>query len=308
MPNNGGNGDRAAARALLGIPASELLVRASALTGRFFGRRVGLCAIINIHSGGCAMDCAFCSQNAKGLMDQRPMQMDELEKRLLALAATPVSHIGLVASGGVIGEKLFGKLLEFFGQCPESIRNKICVSFGRLDPEKLRLLKQAGIRRYHHNLETSEKFYPRICHTQKWSDRKKTIEGAINAGLEPCCGGLFGMGETWADRAELAVTLGELGVREVPINFLNPRPGTALASRSGPETKEALRILALFRNILPRANLRVCGGRLESLGNRQKDMFGAGASALMTGDYLTTKGVALAEDLAMLRELNREAD
>jgi len=165
------------------------------------------------------------------------------------------------------------------------------------------LLKNAGLTRYHHNLETSESFYPHICSTQSWRDRYDTIRLAKESGLETCSGALFGMGESWQDRAELAVTLGELGVNSVPINFLHAHSGTPLETQTPLTSDEALRIIALFRYLLPTTTIRICGGRPKILADKQSQMFAAGANAMMTGNYLTLNGFSPESDRQMLEQL-----
>lgn len=268
------------------------------------GSSVELCSIINIRSLPCSMDCAFCGQNRHSqLPGSALMEEGDLLARIGALAATPVAHIGLVATGGAMGARELQQLCGILEKVPWEIMPKLCVSLGRLPISALRRLKDLGIRRYHHNLETSREFYPHICTTQSWEQRAETVASALASGLEVCSGALFGIGESWADRSSLAQSLKELGIKYIPLNFLNPRPNTALSNRPPLAADEALRIIGLFRQLLPEATLRVCGGRSIVLGKRQKEIFPWGANALMTGDYLTTKGEALAADLRMLQEL-----
>ncbi|MDE5879804.1 MAG: biotin synthase BioB [Desulfovibrio sp.] len=288
---------------LLTLPDAELFSRAERLRERASGRSVHLCAIINIRSGHCGMDCHFCAQSRHNPAPQAGFPLlDEttLRERILALAATPVRRIGLVASGAALAGEDFERVVRLVAALPAEVRARLCASFGRLDAERMARLSEAGISRYHHNLETSERYYPHICTTQRWEQRRETARRALGAGLGLCCGGIFGLGESWEDRISLAFTLRELDVRHVPLNFLHPQPGTPLARKRPLSAREALRIIALFRHILPDAALRVCGGRPLVLGSRQGEMFAAGANALMTGDYLTTSGEALQDDLALL--------
>ncbi|MDR2572806.1 MAG: biotin synthase BioB [Desulfovibrio sp.] len=297
------------ARKLVSLPLTELTAEAERLRETAFGRKVHLCAIINARSGNCPMDCRFCAQsrhNKTGTAVFELLPSDELRTRILALARTPAAKIGLVTSGAMLSGKEFGRLCEVARSLPIEVLPRICLSLGRLEESQMTELASIGIRRYHHNLETAESYYPSICSTQTWRQRRDTIERAMRAGMEVCAGGLFGLGESWGQRLELAFSLDELGVRHIPLNFLNPHKHTPLALRPPLETEEALRIIAIFRHILPEAALRICGGRPLVLGERQKDMFGAGANALMTGDYLTTPGYGMKDDLAMLASLGLE--
>ena len=299
----------AEALALLALPDEELFSRATRLREATSGRAVQLCAIINIRSGHCGMDCHFCAQSRHNPAPQRGFPLlpeAELRERILALAATPVQRIGLVASGAALDGEDFERVLRLVAELPADVRGRLCASFGRLDRERMTRLLHAGITRYHHNLETSERHYPHICTTQRWTQRRDTAARALAAGLSLCSGGIFGLGETWEDRISLAFSLGELGVENVPLNFLHPQPGTPLAGRAPLAAREALRIIAVFRHILPRARLRVCGGRPLVLGRRQAGIFAAGADALMTGDYLTTSGASLMADLDLLATCDME--
>lgn len=291
------------ARYLLNLPEAQLFAQATSLREAAFGSYVDLCAIINAKSGNCGMDCIFCSQsrhNSTGVATFDLLPDAELRTRILTLAATPVHHIGVVTSGGALGDAELDRLGKLIADLPEAIRPRVCASLGRLRPERLEKLHNCGLVRYHHNLESSQGFYTRVCTTQTWEQRRDTVLAAARAGLGNCTGGLFGLGESWDDRIDFAFQLRELGVRNVPINFLHAHPHTPLATQAPLPASEALTIIALFRHILPTATLRLCGGRPEILGSRQNEMFAAGANALMTGDYLTTRGSALEADLALL--------
>lgn len=288
-------------------PESTLLASAEALRVAAFGQNVELCAIINTRSGNCAMDCRFCSQsrhNTTGVTVFELLSEREIGERLAALAHVPLRHVGLVTSGGALGYEEVAALTSTVANLPEHWQGRVCGSLGRLDETNLRMLKEAGLVRFHHNLETAEAFYPDVCTTQRWGDRLATLHRARGAGLSVCSGGLFGMGETWEHRVDFALRLREEGIHEVPMNFLHPHPGTPLGHMPRLSASEALRIVAVFRHILPTATLRVCGGRPGVLGERQADMFAAGANALMTGNYLTTAGLDIEADMAMISRLN----
>ena len=280
---------------------------AEAIRRSYFGKRVELCAIINARSGNCGMDCSFCAQSSH---HQNPapthhmLSQQDLHERLHMLSDLPLRHVGIVTSGGALEKRDVESLAEALESMPaehqERWQGKVCGSLGRLCESSLTRLREAGFSRFHHNLETSECFYPEVCTTQRWSDRLDTVRRARTTGLEVCSGGLFGMGETWEQRVDFALRLREEGVENVPINFLTPQAGTPLAGQKALEADEALRIIAVLRHILPTATLRVCGGRPTVLGERQSEIFAAGANALMTGNYLTTEGEAWEGDCAMI--------
>ena len=267
-----------------------------------FGNAIEFCAIVNARSGRCSMDCRFCAQSVhyETKIESYPLiDEDVLVSETQKQWQRGIRRIGWVTSGRSVDNNDVTKIVAVAKRCHGG---RLCASLGRLDRDALLKLKEAGISRYHHNLETSETFYPNVCATQRWSDRWATVLLAKNLGLEVCCGGLFGMGETWKDRYDLAIVLREIGVDSVPINFLNPIPGTPFADRPILSVEEALRIIVLFRLLLPKASIRICGGRPTTFGNRQSEILNAGADALMTGDYLTTSGITPEKDFQMFRK------
>lgn len=294
------------ARLLLDMPEAELFASATAIREHFFGNRVEVCCIINSRSGNCGMDCKFCSQsghNSTEIESFPLLSQETLEDIVEKWADYPVERCGLVTSGGALGDAEVERLAEFVASREGKKGPTFCGSLGRLKSESLRKLKEAGMRRLHHNLESAESFYPNVCTTQTWRDRLDTVHQAQELGLEVCCGGLFGLGESWEDRIDFAFSLKREGIKHVPINFLYPHPGTPMANRPVMEPGEALRIIALYRHILPGASLRICGGRVSVLKARQSEMFAAGASAFMTGNYLTIAGQGVESDLDMLERL-----
>lgn len=299
----------AQAEALLNLPEADLFASATRLREAAFGRGISLCAIINARSGNCCMDCRFCSQSRHNptfvaVFDLLPD--DILRERILALAALPVSRIGIVTAGAALCSDELHRLCALVRSLPDAVRARVCASLGRLSGVQFAALRDAGLTRYHHNLETSQAYYPSVCTTQTWKQRHDCVQLAHDTGFSVCSGGLFGLGESWADRIAFAFSLKAMHVRFVPINFLHPHSQTPLAAQPPLHAGEALRIIALLRHILPQAVLRVCGGRPLALGARQHEMFAAGADALMTGDYLTTHGQGIDDDLAMLAALDLE--
>lgn len=282
-------------------PLEELIAEASRVRRERFGDAVECCSIVNVKSGRCSMDCRFCAQSGHydaGAPVYPLRDGTTVETASRAYWERGVHRVGWVAGGGALGRDEVERIAEISAALDASCRR--CVSFGRLDADSLRRLKDAGVSRYHHNLETSERFYPNICTTQSWRDRFETLRRAREIGFEICGGGLFGLGESWTDRIELAETLRQLEVDSVPINFFSPIPGTPLGARPLLPVDEALRIVALYRLLLPKTSIRICGGRPQTLGDRQPELFAAGADALMTGDYLTTSGCAFRDDIDMI--------
>jgi biotin synthase len=296
------------ARELVTWDLPALCASASVLRRKRFGNAVSLCAIINAKSGNCGMDCAFCSQSGRyAAAAVFPLLTPaSLRERIARARQFPIRHCGIVTSGVSLSRDEILTLAGVLQAEREVSLPRLCASLGRLGSDALALLRDAGLRRYHHNLECAEAYYPRLCSTQTWRGRLDTVRLAGEQGLEVCCGGLFGAGESWEDRLDFAFTLAAEGIREVPLNFLHPVPGTPLAAQPVPAADEVLRIIAVFRHILPEATLRVCGGRVHALGARQEEIFAAGANALMTGDYLTTAGSGIQEDMDMIARLGLE--
>ena len=281
----------------------ELMAAASRVREEHFGHTIQLCAIINAKSGKCDMDCAFCSQSGHASTPIEAydfLPRPELEQRMRAILQNGDCRCSVVTSGGKLSEEDLEVLIETAANIGEA---PLCASLGRLGHNELERLKRAGVTRFHHNLETSESYYPQVCSTQEWRERLDTVRAAQAVGMDICSGGLFGMGESWADRIELALALRKLAVDSVPINFLYAHPGTALKETPPLSADEALRIIALYRLLLPQVILRICGGRVHVLGKRQADIFAAGANGLMTGGYLTVAGSQYEADLEMIHAL-----
>jgi biotin synthase len=277
-----------------------------------FGRRVSLCVIINAKSGLCSEDCAFCSQAAtsKAEVTKYPLlPKEKLVEAAQAAHAQGAARFSLVTSGkGVITAKEQGEILETVAAIREAAPIRVCASLGLADRAFLEELKSAGVYRFHHNLETAPSFYPQICSTHTYRDRVATIQAAKEAGLRVCVGGIFGMGESVAQRSEMAQAIKELEVDAIPLNFLHPLPGTRLADRPLLTPLEALKIIIAFRLTFPDKTIIICGGRQPTLRSLAPLIFAAGANALMTGDYLTTKGRLPEEDRQMLEDMGLELD
>lgn len=301
---------RRTALLLAAAPLGALLAGADAIRRRRAGNRITLCAIVNARSGLCGEDCAFCAQSARHAAGVPVYPMRGVAEILAAARrarAMKAARFGIVTSGRAAGREE----VEAVCEAVRALRGKggivPCASLGELGEPEAGRLRRAGLSRYHHNLETSRRFFPSICTTHRWADRVRTVRAARRAGLQVCSGGIFGLGETWGDRVDLALALRRLDVDSVPINFLMPVRGTPLGRRRPLNAREALRIVAVFRFVLPRAEIRVAGGRGLVLGPMQERIFAAGADAMMVGDYLTAKGLKPRDDLRMLRRLGLEA-
>jgi len=302
---------RLAALRLAKAPLADLMRGADALRRERFGDRVSLCAIVNARAGLCAEDCAFCAQSTRHAA-RTPVHPMRSAKTLLESARKArgmgAFRFGIVTSGRAAGREDAARVRGAVRAIRHNGPVSPCASLGALREEDARALRAAGLARYHHNLETSARFFPSICATHLWEDRVRTVRTAKRAGLEVCAGGIFGLGETWEDRVDLALALRELGVESVPVNFLMPVEGTPLEKRRPLRPPEALRIIALFRFVLPRAEIRVAGGRELALGQAQERIFAAGANGMMVGDYLTTRGRGIGDDRRMLERLGLEVE
>jgi biotin synthase len=302
---SGGSLSREEALFIAEMPGSEifsLIASANTIRDHFRGKTVGLCSIVSAKSGACSEDCAFCAQSSKSraAIDVYPLlQKEKIIERALEAKKSGVKRFSVVTSG----RKISGKELALVTDIVSDVKKLgllPCASLGLLKKKALLLLKAAGLDRYHHNLEASEGFFPRICTTHNYSDKINTIRAAKAAGLSVCSGGIFGMGETWLDRIDMAFALKELGVESVPINFLVPIKGTALGDKGLLHPFDALKIINLYRYILPEREVRVCGGRLQVLGEFHSLVFAAGADGMITGNYLTTLGRIPEDDLKLV--------
>jgi len=271
-----------------------------------FGRFVETCAIVNAKSGLCPSDCHFCAQ-AACYQTGAPVYPLLSEEELLASAERAslvgINRFSFVTSGIKLNPREFDRLLETIRRVREEFPDlKLCASLGQLGWEELKALREAGVSRYHHNLETAKSFYPQICSRQSWKDRLATAIRAQETGLSLCCGGIFGLGESPEQIIEFIETLRILRVDSVPVNFLHPIPGTPLAKAKYLSPLKCLAILSLMRIFLPETEIRVCGGREYNLRDLQALAL-LPANALMVGNYLTTRGRKLSDDWQMIFDL-----
>jgi biotin synthase len=276
------------------------------------GNTVDLCSIINVKSGNCSENCSFCSQSAFHPGDNSPVyglkSQTEILENAKAAAAAGAKRFCLVSQGR--GPKYSSPKSPEFAQILATVREiiaqtniKPCCALGEVTPEQAQALSEAGVTRYNHNLEASEKFYSEIVTTHTWRDRVETVKNLKNAGIQACTGGIIGMGESWEDRVDLALALRDLEVDSVPINLLNPRQGTPLGHLPRLDPFDALKAIAIFRLILPQQILRYAGGREAVMGELQNLGLQAGINAMLIGHYLTTMGQPPERDHAMLENL-----
>ena len=278
---------------LRSLPCSELMTKALEVKLAHRGTKVSFCSIINAKSGQCSEDCRFCTQSVYYQTDT-PTYPLQSEKEVLAAAAQAkrdgASRFSLVTSG----RGLAGKELDTVARLVTAIRNKVdidvCGSLGILSETDLRLLKDSGMSRYHHNLETSREFFPQVVSTHTFDDRINTILAAQAAGMDVCAGGILGLGETEDDRVSMALSLAECHILSVPLNMLIPLQGTPMENYPSLSITEILRAIALFRLIIPEAALRLAAGRESALGDFLSSAFMAGADGMMIGGYLTQRG------------------
>jgi len=295
-----------------GTDRYALFMAASTVKEHFVGSKVSLCSIINAKSGRCAENCAFCAQSSHHSSDVPVYPLVDEESLVAgAHAAEKCGSIcyGIVTSGTGISP---GAELDRICRALERIRRETSIapscSLGILDDQTAKILKAAGSVTYHHNLETARSFFPQICSTHDYEEDVATVRAAKSAGMNVCSGGIFGLGETAGQRIEMALTLRELAVDSVPLNFLNPIAGTRLADANNITPQECLVTIALFRLLLPDRMITVCGGREKNLRDLQSWMFFAGASGTMVGNYLTTTGRNTDDDWQMLRDLELEVE
>ena len=286
------------------LPA--LMSLSNAVTSMYHERGVYLCSITSGRTGACPEDCRFCAQSIYSETPVPPRTVidpREILESARRAEAGGASEFCIVISGRGPNKHVFERVLESVRLIREYTDMSIGCSLGILTQEQAKLLSTAGVRRYNHNLETSRSFFPRVCTTHAYDDRIGTARLVKENGIRLCCGGIIGLGETAEDRVSMAYELKELGPEVVPLNFLNPRPGTGMGKMETLHPFEAIKAVSLFRIILPKSILLCAGGREAGLGEYQPCALFAGANALISGDYLTTKGDPMDKDTGMIRGL-----
>ncbi|MFB3924476.1 MAG: biotin synthase BioB [Syntrophales bacterium] len=286
-----------------------IMAAASEIREHFKGKTIKLCSIVNAKSGRCSENCTFCAQSAHYKTDAPVYPLLSAEKIIQeadSAAESGAHFFGIVTSGKRVSGRKEWQVIHEAVRGISGLGLKPCASLGIIDRKKALELKEAGLYRYHHNLETARSFFRNICTTHDYEEDVETVRAAKDAGLSTCCGGLIGLGEDIGHRIELALTLKELDVDSVPVNILNPIPGTPLAGAASLSPLEILLTIAIFRFILPERDIKLCGGKEKNL--RQLLPLGivAGCNSLMTGNYLTTLGRNTALDIEMIKDLGLE--
>src|ERR1700744_3787556 len=267
-----------------------------------FADSTDMCSLVNAKSGGCAEDCGFCAQSKYAEAETPMHAMMEPEQMLehaRAAEAAGAHRFCMVTQGQGLSKRDFDKILAGARLVAEKTNLKRCASVGHMSVARAKALKDAGIQRVHHNVETSESYYPEVSSTVRYQGRIRTIEAVKEAGLETCVGGILNLGETREQRVEMAFELAAINPTSVPINLLNPRPGTKFGDRDLMDPWEVVKWIAIFRLILPEALFRLCGGRVENLGELQETAVRAGLNGVMMGNFLTTLGNTPEQDQDM---------
>jgi len=271
-----------------------------------FGDSTDMCSLVNAKSGGCAEDCGFCAQSRFAEADtpmHAMMTAEQILEHARAAEAAGAHRFCMVTQGQGLSKRDFQHILEGARLVAEQTNLKRCASIGHMSVERALQLKEAGIQRVHHNVETAESYYPEVSSTVRYEGRLRTIEAVEEAGLETCVGGILNLGESREQRVEMAFQLARINPTSVPINMLNPRPGTKFGGRDYMDPWEAVKWIAIFRLILPEALFRLCGGRVENLGELHALAVKAGVNGVMMGNFLTTLGSEPEDDRAMFEEL-----
>jgi biotin synthase len=271
-----------------------------------FADATDMCSLVNAKSGGCAEDCGFCAQSRYAEAEtpmHAMMEPEQILEHARAAEAAGAHRFCMVTQGQGLSRRDFEKVLAGARLVAEHTNLKRCVSVGHLSAQRARALKEAGVQRVHHNVETARSYYPEVTKMVPYEGRLRTIDAVREAGLETCVGGILNLGETREQRVEMAFELARINPTSVPINLLNPRAGTKFGERELLDPWEAVKWIAIFRLILPDALFRLCGGRVENLGEFQALAIKAGLNGVMMGNFLTTLGNAPEEDRALFEEL-----
>jgi biotin synthase len=285
---------------------TELVERAWAVRRERFGDSTDMCSLVNAKSGGCAEDCGFCAQSRYAEADtpmHAMMEPEQILEHAKAAEAAGAHRFCMVTQGQGLSKRDFERIVEGAKLVSENTNLKRCVSIGHLSADRAKRLKDAGVQRVHHNVESARSYYPEVSSTVRYDGRIRTIDAVKDAGLESCVGGILNLGESPRQRVEMAFELAEINPTSVPINLLNPRAGTKFGDRELMDPWEVVKWVAIFRLIIPGALFRLCGGRVENLGDLQPLAVKAGLNGVMMGNFLTTLGAEPADDRAMFEEL-----
>lgn len=294
------------ALALYHEPLHTLMESAVAIRRALLGNTFDLCTIMRGRNGHCSEDCAFCVQSSvsEGHVDLlNTIDEEKVVENAKCAEAAGIRHFALVFAGRKLSRRDIENVTRIYRRLKRETTLRLCLSGGLLHCDELALLQEVGLERLHNNLETSRCYFPSICTTHTYDEKIQTIRDAQSLGMEVCSGGIFNVGETREDRVDLALTLRDLEIRSVPLNILSPMEGTPLADQQPVTENEILRTVAIFRHILPKAYLRLAGGRQLLSGDGEATL-SAGMNAAITGNFLNTKGAAESKDLQMIRRHN----
>ena len=307
---HGENIKKQEALALYRAPLLPLCKAADELRDYFCSNRFDICTIVNGKSGRCSEDCKYCAQSCwyHTKAEEYPLlDTEEIVRQAVENAEKGVLRYSIVTSGKKLSDREVDRMCESICEIKKRTDISVCVSFGLLSREQFSRLKEAGASRIHNNLETSRRFFPNVCTTHTFDDKVKAIQAAKEAGLDVCSGGIMGLGETEEDRIDMAFTLKELEILSVPINMLNPIPGTPYETNKRLTIEEMRRIVAVYRFILPKAAIRLAGGR-GLLEDKGEGCFRSGANAVISGDMLTTAGYTVDSDMERINRLGYKAE
>jgi len=271
-----------------------------------FGDSTDMCSLVNAKSGGCAEDCGFCAQSRFAEADTPMHAMlspEQILEHAKAAEAAGAHRFCMVTQGQGLSKRDFEQVLEGTRLVAEHTNLKRCASIGHMSPTRAVALREAGVQRVHHNVETAQSYYGEVSSTVRYEGRLRTIKAVEEAGLETCVGGILNLGESRRQRVEMAFELAKIDPTSVPINMLNPRPGTKFGDRDYMDPWEAVKWIAIFRLILPAALFRLCGGRVENLGELHALAVRAGINGVMMGNFLTTLGSEPEDDRDMFEQL-----
>ena len=289
-------------------PLEKLCQKADELRRHFCSNGFDICTIINGKSGRCSENCRFCAQSAynhTNAAEYPLLPAEEIVAQAKLNHQQGVLRYSIVTSGKRLSDDEVDKMCEVVRKIREETGISVCISFGLLNEGQYRKLKKAGVARVHNNLETSRRNFPNICTTHTFDDKINAIRAAQAAGLSVCSGGIMGLGEAPEDRIDMALTLRELGIKSIPVNMLNPIPGTPMGQNKRLTLEDMRRIVAVYRFILPDVSIRLAGGR-GLLEDKGRSCFISGANAAISGDMLTTAGITVDTDMMLLKELGYE--
>lgn len=284
----------------------DLTRYADMIRDHFCGNQFDMCTIINGKSGLCSENCKFCAQSSHyntGSKVYSLLSEEEILADAKKNADQGVMRYSIVTAGRSLSDGEVDRMCQIIRRIKEEVHISVCVSFGLLKEAQFRRLKEAGAERVHNNLEASENFFPSVCTSHSFSDKVQAIRAAQAAGLDVCSGGIMGLGEGIEDRIDMALSIRDLGIESIPVNMLNPIPGTPMEKYESLDEKEMQRIIAVYRFILPKAFIRLAGGR-GLMRDKGKACFMSGANAAISGDMLTTAGITVDKDKKLLEELD----